>query len=63
LLRDCAKADITQRPLGYDVQDRKLVVNDMEASTVLHIFRRYMALRSVRALKAKYLNDHFYQFH
>ena len=40
-------------PLGYDVRDRKLVVNEEEAQTVLHIFRRYVELRSVRALKAE----------
>lgn len=39
--------------LGYDVQNRKLVVNDEEAPTVLHIFRRYVELRSVRALKVE----------
>jgi len=39
--------------LGYDVQNRKLVVNDEEAPTVLHIFRRYVQLRSVRALQAE----------
>jgi site-specific DNA recombinase len=38
-------------PLGYEVRDRKLVVNKEEAETVLHIFRRYVQLRSVRALK------------
>jgi len=38
-------------PLGYDVQDRKLVVNENEAQTVLGIYRRYVELRSVRALK------------
>ena len=38
-------------PLGYDVQDRKLVVNIDEAETVRHIFRRYIVLRSVHALK------------
>ena len=38
-------------PLGYDVRDRKLVVNQEEAKTVLHTFRRYVELRSVRALK------------
>src|SRR4030088_2685448 len=38
-------------PLGYDVKDRKLVVNDDEARTVIHIFRRYLELRSVHALK------------
>jgi len=37
--------------LGYDVKNRKLVVNEDEARTVLHIFRRYVELRSVRALK------------
>ena len=40
-------------PLGYDVRDRKLVVNHDEAQTVLHVFRRYVELRSVRALKAE----------
>jgi site-specific DNA recombinase len=39
-------------PLGYDVKDRKLMVNDAEVKTVLHIFRRYRELRSVRLLKA-----------
>jgi len=38
-------------PLGYDVNDRKLVVNESEAETVRHIFRRYAKLGSVRALK------------
>jgi DNA invertase Pin-like site-specific DNA recombinase len=39
--------------LGYDVQNRKLIVNDQEAFTVLHSFRRYVQLRSVRALQAE----------
>ena len=37
-------------PLGYDVQDRKLVVNAAEAETVGIIFRRYVELGSVRLL-------------
>jgi site-specific DNA recombinase len=37
-------------PLGYDVRDRKLVVKESEASTVVDIFRRYLRLKSVRAL-------------
>src|SRR5436190_12026316 len=41
-----------QPPLGYDVKDRKLVVNTQEAETVRHIFRRYRELKSVRLLKA-----------
>ena len=36
-------------PLGYDVQDRKLVVNKAEAATVQHIFARYLELGSVVA--------------
>lgn len=38
-------------PLGYDAKDRKLVVNENEAMTVRHIFRRYVELTSVRLLK------------
>jgi len=37
-------------PLGYDVKERKLVVNDAEARTVGDIYRRYLALKSVRVL-------------
>jgi DNA invertase Pin-like site-specific DNA recombinase len=37
-------------PLGYDVKDRKLIVNEVEAETVRTIFRRYADLGSVRAL-------------
>lgn len=38
-------------PLGFDVHDRKLVVNEAEAETVRHIFIRYCALGSVRELQ------------
>ncbi|MHA1560317.1 MAG: recombinase family protein [Alphaproteobacteria bacterium] len=38
-------------PLGYDVDDRKLVVSEAEAETVRSIYRRYAELGSVRALK------------
>jgi site-specific DNA recombinase len=38
-------------PLGYEVKDRKLVVNEAEAETIRYIFRRYQELRSVRLLK------------
>ena len=38
--------------LGYDIKDRKLVVNEEEAKTVRYIFRRYVELKSVRLLKA-----------
>src|SRR5215468_6509479 len=44
-------------PLGYDAKDRKLVVNQTEADTVRHIFRRYTLLRSVRALKEELDRD------
>src|SRR5262249_34721131 len=40
-------------PLGYDVKDRKLIVNEAEASTVRMIFRRYAELGSVALLKAE----------
>jgi len=38
-------------PLGYRVEDRKLLVIDSEAETVRSIFRRYADLGSVRSLK------------
>ena len=38
-------------PLGFDVQDKKLVVNDAEARTVRLLFDLYLELRSVRQLK------------
>jgi site-specific DNA recombinase len=40
-------------PLGYDVKDRKLIVNEAEAATVRMIFRRYAELGSVALLKAE----------
>lgn len=41
-----------QPALGYDVRDRKLVVNEAEAATVRNIFQRYLDLGTVRELKA-----------
>jgi site-specific DNA recombinase len=40
-------------PLGYRVQDRRLVIVDSEAELVRSIFRRYAELGSVRLLKAE----------
>ena len=40
-------------PLGYDVRDRKLIVNPTEAESVRMIFRRYAELGSVALLKAE----------
>jgi len=37
-------------PLGYDVQDRKLVVNEAEAEIVREIMQRYLQVASVPAL-------------
>lgn len=40
-------------PLGYDLKDRKLVVNTTEAETVRTIFRLYVELGAVRKVKAE----------
>jgi len=40
-------------PLGYDIRERRLVINPAEAATVKHIFERFAALGSVRLLKAE----------
>jgi len=37
-------------PLGYDVKQRRLVVNPSEAHTVKHIYERYLELGCVRRL-------------
>jgi site-specific DNA recombinase len=37
-------------PMGYDVENRRLVVNEQEAETVRTIMTRYLALGSVTAL-------------
>ncbi|MGH9207623.1 MAG: recombinase family protein, partial [Acidimicrobiales bacterium] len=44
-------------PLGYDVKDRKLVVNPIEAKIVRHIFGRYTVLGAVRLLKEELDRD------
>ena len=40
-------------PLGYDIKDRKLVVNKKEAETVKTIFRLYAELGAVRKVKTE----------
>jgi site-specific DNA recombinase len=40
-------------PLGYDVKDRKLIVNEPEAGTVRMIFRRYAELGVGRAAQGR----------
>ena len=40
-------------PLGYDVADRKLVINETEAATVRKLFNLYIELGTVRFLKAE----------
>jgi site-specific DNA recombinase len=40
-------------PLGYDVRDHKLIVNETEASTVRLILRRYAELGSIALLRAE----------
>jgi len=38
-------------PLGYDLQDKKLIMNSSEATRIQAIFRTYIQLGSVRLLK------------
>lgn len=44
-------------PLGYRVDNRKLVINDTEAQTVRHLFARYLTLKSVRDLVDEIASD------
>jgi DNA invertase Pin-like site-specific DNA recombinase len=47
-------------PLGYDVKDRKLIINPTEAALVRHVFERYIELKSVIKL-SKELNQQGYR--
>jgi DNA invertase Pin-like site-specific DNA recombinase len=46
-------------PLGYDIENKKLVVNEAEAETVRHIYRCYVTLGSVHELCAELARDGF----
>jgi len=45
-------------PIGYDVNDKKLIINPSEAKTVTHIYQRYLALGCVRKLKLELDKQH-----
>ena len=40
-------------PMGYDLKNRKLVINEAEANAVCHFYQRYLTLGCVSALKAE----------
>ena len=46
-------------PFGFDVVEKKLVINPKEAKTVRHIFDRYLALQCVRRLKGELDDEGF----
>lgn len=46
-------------PLGYDVRDRKLLVNDAEAASVRRIFERFVELGSATVLARELRRDGF----
>ncbi|KLT22520.1 site-specific recombinase, resolvase family [Wolbachia endosymbiont of Armadillidium vulgare str. wVulC] len=47
-------------PLGYDVKDKELIINEKEAKIVGHIFERYVELKSMAEL-ARELNSQGYR--
>ncbi len=47
-------------PLGYDVKDKELIINEKEAKVVKYIFERYMELKSMAEL-ARELNKKGYR--
>ena len=44
-------------PLGYQVEDRKLYIDKKEAEDVIHIFKRFIALRSITKLLIELKRD------
>ncbi|WP_341812720.1 recombinase family protein [Wolbachia endosymbiont (group A) of Eristalinus aeneus] len=47
-------------PLGYDVKEKELIINEKEAKIIKHIFERYMELKSMAEL-ARELNREGYR--
>ena len=45
-------------PMGYDVVDRKLIVNEPEAATVRHMFQRFVELGSATILTRELVANH-----
>jgi DNA invertase Pin-like site-specific DNA recombinase len=46
-------------PLGYDIKDRKLIINETEATTVRRIFERFAKCRSATAIVRELTADGF----
>ena len=44
-------------PLGYDLDNRRLIVNETEAAQVRHIYARYLALGSVHYLRKELASE------
>jgi hypothetical protein len=51
--RKRSPVDCANPPLGYDIKERKLIVNETEAETVRFIFRRYLELPALTRLRAE----------
>ncbi len=47
-------------PLGYDVINKKLVPNEIEAANVCHLFEKYLELQSVNALTEYAMTHNIY---
>lgn len=45
-------------PLGYDIRDKKAVVNEEEAAIVKELFKKYIDLRSMKATSRYILNKY-----
>ena len=48
-----ARASSRNRPLGYDLKERQLRVNEAEAKRVRGVYERYLALGCVSKLRAE----------
>ena len=46
-------------PLGYDIKDKKLVINEAEAQQVRHLFEKYLELQSVKLHITSYRKKFF----
>lgn len=45
-------------PVGYEIKDRKLIINNHEAKAALHLFERYKEIGCVSGLKKELESNH-----
>jgi site-specific DNA recombinase len=56
-MKSSSHAARSRAPLGYDIKDRKLVINEAEAATVRALFQRFIRCGSMTKLVAAFRSE------